>query len=295
LLEHLDRLEPEDQVDALAAASHIVQAGEDSVVARQLAERSIALAESVGCAPPALGYLTLGYAAADDGDDEASARFALLGEGAPPWQETDAYPWACQMVRASAYVELRRPEAAALLADLAATPDVSTMPIASGGVLLLEGRLASLDGDHQSAEQLIMKAVGQSRGRFPRFVTYGLGHRAEGRLRADSNDILEGISEALDVFAEGAQNPKVIADIWAIIATVWLREGRVSDAAVLGSAAGALLASLGIRGRQSYAYIREQLGDDLAASMSQEELDAHIATARELTADDVRRFIFERL
>jgi hypothetical protein len=80
-----------------------------------------------------------------------------------------------------------------------------------------------------------------------------------------------------------------------IIATLWLREGRLEDAALLGCCAGARLESLGVIGRANHANRRKQLGDDLAAALTPDELDAHIAAARDMTADDVRRFIFERL
>jgi hypothetical protein len=76
---------------------------------------------------------------------------------------------------------------------------------------------------------------------------------------------------------------------------LWLRNGEVEDAAVLGSAAGALLESIGVTGKIETAPLRKQLADDLAAAMTQAELDAHIATARSMTADDVRRFILARI
>ena len=104
----------------------------------------------------------------------------------------------------------------------------------------------------------------------------------------------ETVKQATDVVIANPISYFAIS-IVLFVAMIWLRQGRVEDAAVLACAAGALLMSLGFRGRARHAYIREQLGDDLAEVLTQDELDSYIAAAQEMTADDVRRFIFERL
>ena len=301
LLEHLEAFQPPDQVAILAEAGHTAINGGAHQMGRELSERSIDTAAATGCDPPFLAYLALGLAASNDGDEAASARFGALAEGTAQdlggrWIEPDGAIMLARLMRVASDVELRRPEVEAEIPELAAFAERTGFPVMIGGVQIVQGRLASLVGDQETAERFFDSVIEIGRSQpSPQLLVTAVEWRSEGRLRAGNGEILEDVPEALEVFAQTPVAPRTVADIWTIIATVWLAEGRFEEAAVLGAAAGALLVALGVRGRQGSADIRQQLGDDLAASMSPEELDAHIAAAREMTADDVRRFIFERL
>ena len=294
LVSHLDRFEPADQARILAEAAHTISAF-DSVRGGELAQLSLELAQGEGRAPSPLAYQALSLSLQKDGDDETAVGFAVLADEASASDDHTAAVWFSLAFRTSAEVESRHPDGGAHADEFLAFTRELGMPLGVAAATCAAGRHASLSGDHESAEALFAEAIDLGRDSSPQVVIATVAFRAADRLRSGHERILEGVREALELFGDVPVAVDAVADIWAIIATIWLREGRVEDAAILGCTAGALLMSLGVSGRANHAHIRDQLGEDLAEALAPEELDTHIAAAQEMTADDVRRFIFERL
>jgi predicted ATPase/class 3 adenylate cyclase len=313
LIENLEVFPVQDQVSILARAGFAMASG-DYRTSRDLAERAVETADRAGCPAHPDAYNALALVALKE-DNEVALRFSLLADegralaAADPedsdrglfWNPATEGRWdegevvSTRSILLSAEIELLHPDAPGHMEEIWAFADATSIPLFTSGVRSEAGRYSLVRGDYVEAERLLTEAIDLARDASPQVFMASTLFRAEARLRMGSDAVLEGVSEALEMFANTPASPDSVADIWAIVATLWLREGRVEDAGVLGCAAGAMLESLGVRGRPGLAWVREQLGDDLAAAMSPEELDAHIATAREMTADDVRRFIFERL
>jgi predicted ATPase/class 3 adenylate cyclase len=295
LLDNLDRLEVGDQARVLAEASYTVANGGAYREGRELAERALAAADAAGKPRSTYAYFALCQCLGADGDDEAAIRFAVLGKEAAREVGLELLEYICQSTEAGALLNMGHPDAAAAVAATAEVAERLGVPQLVAGTLMDQARKAILAGDIDAAGAFLAEAIVASRETVPHVVIAANLYRSQVRLEAGDARVLEGVDEALETFAATPVQPDFVADIWAIIATVWLREGRLDDAALLASAAAALLTSLGVRGRSFTAYIRQQLGDDLAAAMSAEELDDYIVKGQEMTADDVHRFILERL
>jgi predicted ATPase len=295
LVDHAAALKPTERAHALAEASYNIAVQGMMVQGGELARRAVEAADDAGCEPSGLAYFALSLAALVDGDLERAFDHATEGERLGAAEGDLVVRLASASMRVANAVWLRHPEADALLERMEAEAGAFGIPTFVSSIRMAEGVHAMVEGDHELAETKFVEAIDIARGTVPHIVIVSALQRAVSRYQRGEPDVVEAVREALEVFAEQPVMPDLAADTWAVIAANWLREGRVEDAAVLACAAGALLASLGVRGRAETADIRQQLGDDLAALIDPGELDALIESTGEMTADDVRRFIFERI
>ncbi len=295
LVDHADALEPTERAHALAEASYNTAVQGMVLQSGELARRAVEAAADAGCEPSGLAYFALSLAALVDGDLERAFDHATEGERLGTAEGDLVVRLASASMRVTNAVWLRHPEADALLERMEAEAGAFGIPTFVSSIRMAEGVHAMTQGDHELAETKFVEAIDVARGTVPHIVIVSALQRAVSRYQRGEPGVVEAVREALEVFAKQPVMPDLAADIWAVIAANWIREGRVEDAAVLACAAGALLTSLGVRGRAETADIRQQLGDDLAARIDPGELDALIESTGEMTADDVRRFIFERI
>ncbi len=295
LVDHIADLDGPDRPGALADAAYVLFNAGRYATGIEIAERAIEAAEEAGSEPSPHAWYCIAVWRIFGGDLPGAVAAADEG-GRIARDRSDAFmDFALTAVALSGRLHLGAPGVEQRLDEFVSIAESFAMPTVLAVARNAQGIHHSVNGAHESAERSFAQALEIARGLVPHIAIHACLERALGRFRSGAGGVIESVREALDVFADFPVQPDLVADIWALVATVWLEDGRHEDAAVLASAAGALLVSLGIRGHAQTASLRTKLGDDLAALMSPGELDSCIASAGEMTAADVRRFILERI